>query len=306
MQGKPQLVSRGAGNQGGVGDQWVVSRERKGLACTAGPEDRAQSPCPAPQVGPPRLSPSAPAPEAPSLPAPPVKRHRPESPRAPGGAYTRRRPRRAPAPHAVPCPSRRPPPSTPSQARRRDPTRWLLRGVRRAPRDCHGPPCFRPPLVHGGIIHFTDKEIGTERVSQLLKATQPGASELGPTPGCWQGPPQGSQPRPKSQGSASLLNGPGHREAGEGGWRGRAGEGGGLGAAARTRIGGVGTGDVFTVKAERTLLSPPPRDAKHLGSWPGPQPPCPLASQPTQARSSPSLLSSGLTVASREPQESGD
>ena len=30
-----------------------------------------------------------------------------------------------------------------------------------------------------------------------------------------------------------------------------------------------GNQDVFTVKNELTLLSPPPRDAKQLGAWPG-------------------------------------
>ncbi|ELK02718.1 hypothetical protein PAL_GLEAN10005306 [Pteropus alecto] len=112
-QGKPQLVSRGAGSQGGVGDQWVVSGERKGLACTARPCGRSPEPPPSPPGWASQAAPSAPAPETQSLPDPPVQRHRPVSPRAPRGVYTRQRLRRAPAPYAAPSPSRHPPPLHP-------------------------------------------------------------------------------------------------------------------------------------------------------------------------------------------------
>lgn len=64
-----------------------------------------------------------------------------------------------------------------------------------------------------------------------------------------------------------------------------------------------GNQDVFTVKNELTFLSPPPRDAKQLGSWPGlpvPSPACegPPASLPSQPpgprRAQPSLSSPAL------------
>ena len=128
----------------------------------------------------------------------------------------------------------------------------------------------------GIIIHFTDEETGKERVSSLPRATQPVISELGSKPrladpSLWFQalPSPGGNPR----GFTSLCNSLGYGEGEPGrGLDRRRGSGWGL---PQERDQRRGNRDVFTVKNELTLLSPPPRDAKQLGAWPGPPHPSP-------------------------------
>ena len=71
-----------------------------------------------------------------------------------------------------------------------------------------------------------------------------------------------SESRLESQGFASLFNGLSYGER-----RSLVGGGDGGGAAARMEIRGVGTGMCL-----QSRISPPPQDAKQLGSRPGPSP----------------------------------